>query len=812
MQTLWQDLRYGVRMLRKNPGFTLIAVLMLALGIGANTAIFSVVNAVLLRPLPYPESGRLVWMMEHRTNFGVELISYRNFTDWRAQQKVFENIGVHIGRSYNLTGWDEPLRLNCRHISADIFPALRVPAAIGRVFNNDEDRPGAPPVVVLSHRLWRGRFEGDSGIIGQLITLSGRAHSVVGVMPADFTFPLHSNVDLWLPVGPLSNSDDWQHRGNHQVFGIGRLNPGITTEQARAEMNAIYSGLDQQPNDERDDRVKIEMLLDNTVGDKGTALWTLLGAVGLVLLIACANVANLLLARAATRQREMAVRIALGAGRWRVVRQLLTESVLLALAGGALGWLIALWGLPLILNIAQGVIPRVSEISLDTGVLVFTAVVALLTGILFGMTPAWQASGVDVQSALKDTTRNTTAGRSVLRQALIVMEVALTLVLLIGAGLLLRSFYRLQQLDAGFVPERVLTFRIDLPERKYDAMEKRLAFYHSLHEKLRGLPGAEDVAFASQLPLAGRSMRISFHIDGQPRERHPPSMELSMVGPNYFRALGIPLLRGRYFTEQDNLDHLRNPEFAGGTADEHSDVAVNAIIVDEEFARRHWPNEDPIGKRVSGITVVGVVARVKVERLGEREGLVQAYVPLLQMPVNGVAVAIKTTLEPETMMAAARREALALDPELPLFFVRTMTERRAISLAPERLNLSLLGCFAAVALLLAVIGIYGVISYAVNQREREIGIRMALGAQSSDVLKLVVGLGMKMVLCGVLIGLGCALTLTRLMQDLLFGVSATDPLTFALVSLLLASVALLACYIPARRATNVDPMIALRID
>jgi len=825
MQTLFQDLRYGARMLVKKPGFTLIAVLTLALGIGANTAIFSVVNAVLLRPLPYPESERLVWLSERGRNFPVMSISYPNFIDWRAQQTVFEALGVYNQGSYNLTGRGEPQRLEGARISADAFTALRVPATAGRLFNHDEDQPGAPAVVVLSYGLWQSRFGGEADIINQSIMLDGRAYTVIGVMPAGFAFP--RRVDLWTPVGPLSSQPNWQSRGNHPgLLGVARLKPGVTLEQARAEMDAIAVRLEQQyPDSNKENRVRIESLLDSRVSNARSALWMLLGAVGLVLLIACANVAHLLLARAAGRSREMAVRAALGASAWRIVRQLLTESLLLAAAGGALGLLLARWGVPLILAAGGDAIPRAAEVRLDTGVLAFTAAVAALTGILFGLAPAWQASRVDMQGALKDTARSTTGRHAALRQGLVVVEVALTLVLLVGAGLLLRSFHRLQQVDAGFTPERVLSFRLDLPQRKYATEEQQTAFYQSLREKLRALPGVQEVGFASQFPLGHDGWQTSFLIDGQPppppHER--PSMEVTVASPDYFHALGLPLLRGRYFTEQDNREHLRGRDLSGLSEGERWAAGLNVIIVDEEFVRRHWPNEDPIGKRVRlpwgrqpakqpVLTVVGVVARVKLERLNEQGGFVQVYLSALQAPGRDRAMLIKTTLEPETLAAAARQQVFAVDPEQPIYDLRTLTELRDNSLAPERLNLILLGGFAAVALLLAAIGLYGVISYAITQRTHEIGIRLALGAQRGDVLKLVIGQGMKLALLGVLIGLGGAWALTRLIKSLLFGVSATDPLTFALIALLLTVVALAACYLPARRATKVDPMIALRYE
>jgi predicted permease len=822
----YQDLRYGIRMLTKSPGFTLIAVMTLALGIGANTAIFSVVNAVLLRPLPYPESERLVFLRERGFNFPEMSVSYPNFSDWRAQQKVFEQIGVFNWGSYNLTGRGEPQRLTGVRISADALTALRVQPAIGRLFNNDEDKPGAPLLVVLSYTAYQDRFGANPEILGQPITLDAESYTVIGVMPSGFMFP--DQADFWTPVGPLSSSPNWQSRGNHPgLSGVARLKPGVTLEQARTEMDAIAVRLaEQYPDTNKHNRIKIDLLLDNYVSNSRTTLWTLLGAVGLVLLIACANVANLLLARAATRQKEMAVRTALGATAWRIMRQLLTESVLLAAVGGALGLLMAQWGVPLIVSMAGDAIPRAIEIGLDKYVLAFTVGLAILTGIIFGLAPAWQASHPDVQGVLKETARSTSGGRAALRQGLVVSEIALTLVLLVGAGLLLRSFYFLQQVNAGFNSERVVSFKVDLPEQKYATDDQKIGYFQSLQAKLQAIPGVREVAYGSRAPLGyGSDWQTGFLIEGHPAPppNERPSMEVTVASIDYFRALGIPLLRGRYFTEQDNREHLRTRDLRGANDGDRSQLALNAIIVDEEFARRYWPNEDPIGKYVRlpwgsapkwnpMLAVVGVVGRVKLYRLNEGGGFVQAYFPALQIPGSQRTIAIKTTLEPETLGASIRQQVSEVDPQLPIYDFRTLNEQRSRSLAPQTLQLRLLGCFAAVALLLAAIGLYGVISYAVTQRTHEIGIRIALGAQRGDVLRLVVGHGMKLALIGVTIGLVAALAMTRLMKSLLFGVSATDPLTFIVIALLLTAVALLSCWIPARRATKVDPMVALRYE
>jgi putative ABC transport system permease protein len=814
-----QDVRYGARMLYKYPGFTAIAVLTLALGVGANTAIFSVVDAVLLRPLAYPDSGQLVWLCERGPDWSGGSISYPNFTDWREQQSVFEKFGVYNGNNFTLTGAGEPVRLAGALMSADVFAALRTQPEIGRVFREDEDKPGSPPVAVISHALWQNRFGGHAGILNKTISLNGKPCTILGVMPAGFEFP--NNVDVWVPVGPYAAESSWQKRDCHPgLFGLARLKAGVTLEKARANLDVVAVRLEQQyPESNKTRRVQIDRLLDNKVGNVRRALWILLGAVSFVLVIACANVANLLLARAAAREKEMAVRGALGAGQWRLTQQLLAESGLLALLGAIMGLLLAKGALRVVTTLAGENMPRAAEISLDLRVLLFSGLVAVVTGLLFGLAPAWHTRRVDLQGTLKETGRGTTAARAGLRQGLVIAEVALTFVLLVGAGLLLLSFHRLLQVNPGFAVDRVLTFHINFPEGKYPTDEQQILFYHALVEKVRALPGVQATSLVSRPPLDENSWDMLFLIEGRP-EPPPhlqPSLRVHLIAPDYFRVMGIPILQGRDFTEQDNREHLR-----GTSSGNDWGAGLNSIIIDEEFAKRYWPNQNPLGQRVRIpwgergkqpiVTIVGVVGRIKENRLNEQGGMVQAYFPIFQQPLRNMAVVVKTTSDPAALLATMRRQVSQLDPTQPIFGISTLKEMRDRNVAPDRLNLGLLGGFAVLALVLAIIGLYGLLSFTVTQRQREIGVRMALGAQRFEVLNLVVGQGMRLVLIGAFIGLLGSVALTRVLTSVLFKVEPTDPLTFVTVTLSLCVSALLACYIPARRATKIDPMVALRYE
>ncbi len=821
MQKIWQDLRYGARMLLKSPGITFVVVLALALGIGANTAIFSVVDAALLRPLPYDESDRLVFINETSKSMDEISISYPNFTDWRNQNSVFEKIGVSNRGSYNLTGAGEAERIVTAQMSADLFAALRTNPLMGRVYNNDEDKPGGSPVVVLSYPLWQRRFGGQAGILNQQITLNNKSYTVIGIMPPGFQFPSRS--EMWVPVGQLSGEASWQQRGNHPgLYGVARLKPGVTFEQAKAEMDRIAANLAQQyPKEIGGNGIGLRPLLEIYVGEVRRALWVLFAAVAFVLLIACANIANLLLARAQSRQKEMAIRAAMGAGRWRIARQLLTESVLLALIGGTLGLLIAQWGIKLILYVSPDAIPRAKEISLDWRVLAFTIGISFLTGILFGLVPALQAGVVDVHETLKESGRGTSS-KHWLRSSLVVVEVATTLVLLIGAGLMIRSFYRLQKVNPGFSYEHLTSFSVALPRKKYATDDQQEQFFNRLLDNLRSLPGAEATAGASGLPLGNNGWQTSFVVDGQPPppEGQTPLMEACLVTPDYFRAMNIPLLRGRYFTERDDRSWIAGKDLSKLEEVQIEIAGLNSVIIDEEFAKRYWPGEDAVGKRIRlgndpsapVLTVQGVVGRVKMEGLGTDSKRVQGYFPFAQIPSSSLTVIVKAAGDPNQLIAGVRQQVKSIDPDQPIYAIRTMDEIRSESVAPERLNLTLLSIFAGIALVLAIVGIYGVMSYSVTQRTHEIGIRMAIGAQPRDVFRMVLGQGMILAIIGVVIGLIGAFGLTRLMATMLFDVQPTDPATFMAISVLLTVVALVACYIPGRRATRVDPVESLRYE
>ena len=822
--TLWQDIKYGARMLLKNPGVTIIVIIALALGIGANTAIFSVVNAVLLRPLPYDESDRLVFLNEKSPVLDEMSISYPNFLDWRTHNQTFEKMGVSNYGSYNLTGAGEAERIEIGQVSADLFAALRVNALHGRVFTNEEDKPGGTPVVVLSYALWQRRFGGQTSILNQAITLNNKSYTVIGIMPESYRYPRRA--EMWVPVGQLSDQPSWQSRGNHPgLYGVARLKPGVTFEQAEADMNNIGANLEKQyPDTNASTRPRLRWLMEVFVVDVRRTLWIIFAVVGAVLLIACANIANLLLARATARRKEMAIRTAVGASRWRIARQLLTESILVSMIGGALGLFLAYWGVQLILYMSPTAIPRAREIGLDWRVLLFTIGVSFVTGVLFGLIPAIQAGEVDVNETLKETGRGT-SGRHWLRSSLVVGEVATTLVVLIFAGLMIRSFYKLQQVNPGFSHDRLTSFSISLPEKKYSSDEVVGSFYNRLLENIRALPGVDSAAAASGLPLGNNGWQTSFTIEGQPipPRDQTPLMEACLVTPDYFKAMNIPVLRGRVFTDRDDRSHLAGRDLSKLTEGEKSMAGRNAIVIDEEFARRHWPNEDPIGKRVRlgggdpepddpVLEVLGVVGRVKMESLNQNSDRVQGYFAFNQTPSERMTVIIKGASDPNQLISSARSAVREIDPDQPIFSPRTMNEIRDESVQGEKLTLTLLSLFAGIALVLAIVGIYGVMSYSVTQRTHEIGIRMAIGARPRDVFKMILGHGMKLALIGVGLGLAAAFYVTRFMATMLFGVEPTDATTFGAITAILIGVALLACYIPGRRATKVEPTISLRYE
>jgi putative ABC transport system permease protein len=811
MSALIHDVRYGLRMLLKSPGSTLAAVIALGIGIGANSAIFSVVNGILLRPLPYQDPDRLVVIWETKLSKGItqEQVSPPDYRDWVEQNRVFDHIAALRVEPRVMTGGELPERVETAFISPSAFDLLGVKPALGRTFSPEEGQPGRNRVAVLSHGLWQRRFGGDRGVLGRTATLNANSYTIVGVMPPEFRL-LDTPSELWIPY--TLEAGEWNQRGFRTLRVIAHLKPGATLDQAQSEMRSIASRIEQQNTESNAGwSTKVIPLRDQLVGDIGTTLWTLLAAVVFVLLIACANVANLLLARAGSREKEIALRAALGANPGRLARQLLTESVLLALTGGLLGLLLASWTVSILKQLGPVTLPRLKEIAIDWRVLGFTLVVSVVTGIIFGLAPAWASMRSDLNSILRASGRGTTGSRARarLRNALVICEIAACVVLLAGAGLMIRSFARLHSVNPGFRPDHVLTMQLTLPETRYSERKIGL-FYQQLVERLQGLAGVRFAAIARKVPLSsGVDSSLNFIVENRPVEASAdqPRAKYRAVSADYFNALGIPLIRGRYF---DRTDGEKTP---------------GVVLINETLARRFWPNEDPLGKRIQAgfddsiwCTIVGIVADVKQAGLDAVTNG-ETYYHYLQVPpalmgfVEGtMTVVLRTNAEPASMVASARGEVQKMDPGLAVFNVNTMEDLVDGSLAQPRFRTILLAAFAGVALILAAVGLYGVIAYSVAQRTNELGVRMALGAQRNDVLRLVVGHGALLAALGIGIGLALALGAMRIISNLLFAVPATDPLTFAATAVLILVVALAASTIPALKAIKVDPVVALRYE
>ena len=800
MSGLRQDLKYGIRMLFKKPAFTAVVVLTLALSISSTTVVFSVVNALLLRSLPYSNPDQLinVWSVFKSNNKAYA--SAANFREWQERNQSFQSLAAYDSLKLNLTGGDRPEAIDVALVTANLFPLLGVQPVRGRGFRTEEEQPATNKVAVISDGLWQRRFGADAGVVGKPLVLDGDSYTVIGIMPPRFSFP--EKIDVWLPLSFVP--EELADRGYNHLAVVGRLKPGVELRQAQAEMSAI---MDEQvrkyPNENAGRSMRLLTFQQNLVGDIRMALWILSAAVFLVLLIACANIANLLMARATTRQKDIAIRIGLGAGRRRLIQQLLIESLLLSLFGGAMGLIFAYGGLKVLTSVGPTNIPRLSEVTIDARVLAFTLVISLLTGVIFGLIPALQATKPEINEWLKDGQRSASGGPGGKRARswLVVTEMALALILLIGAGLLIKSFLILWQVEPGFNPHNVITMAISPSPPKYNTQRDFVILCQRVLEQVKSTPGVDAVGVVNQLPFSGRNLGLNFTVGGQPpvKPEDTASANFRLVSPGYLQAMGIPLKRGRDFNDHDRRD------------------STPVALINETLAKHYFANEDPIGKQLNiegqqaPREIVGIIGDVKQIKL-DAEVKSEIYVPFFQIAVPAMNIVVRTTTDPGSMTSAVLRQISRVDPDQPVYQVKTMDEYLGESMAQRRLSTVLLGVFAALALILAALGVYGMMSYLVSQRTREIGVRMALGARQLDILKLVVRHGMWLSILGIAVGVAAALLLTRIMTSSLYGISASDPLTYVGISALLALIALLACLIPARRALKVDPIIALRYE